>query len=270
MFSRRADESRWRSLIGGRSIAAHIARLYTLSAVALLAIVVGILFWVESRSLEWDDVHDLSDKVHQLRLVLGKDADSSSYLVHKVKDEGGVFAAGQHYIFYSRILDEAGRILIETPGTEKILPPAQFPRPVDIKEIPQGAERRTGKDGRSYLVISAWGDTGGARPARRMIQVALDDTDEVQFVSAYQGLSVLLVVLGILASAGIGVLIARSGMRPLARMARVAEEITASRLDKRIDPERWPRELTALAKAFDGMLDRLRDSHSRLSRFASD
>ncbi|MBI2961629.1 MAG: heavy metal sensor histidine kinase, partial [Betaproteobacteria bacterium] len=77
-------------------------------------------------------------------------------------------------------------------------------------------------------------------------------------------------VLGILASAGIGVLIARSGMRPLARMARVAEEITASRLDKRIDPERWPRELTALAKAFDGMLDRLRDSHSRLSRFASD
>ena len=268
MSSRRADESPWRSLIGGRSITAHIARLYTLSAVVLLSIVIGLLYWVESRSLEWDDVHDLSDKVHQLRMVLRQEPDNFALLVHEVKDEGGRFAPEQHYIFYSRILDERGRVLIETPGTEEILPAEMFPPPADVKEIAQKVARRRGKDGRNYLVSSAWGDTGGG--ARRMIQVALDDTDEGEFITHYQRVSLLLVLIGILVSAGIGVLIARSGMRPLARIARVAEQITASRLDRRIEPERWPRELTTLATAFDGMLDRLQNSHSRLAQFSAD
>src|SRR3972149_6456437 len=137
MFSRRADESRWRSLIGGRSIAAHIAWLYTLSAVVLLSIVIGLLYWVESRSLAWDDVHDLVDKVHQLRLSLRRDPGNFDLLAHEVKDKGGGFADGEHYIYYSRILDEAGRVLIETPGTEKILQAGLFPPPADLKEIPE-------------------------------------------------------------------------------------------------------------------------------------
>lgn len=270
MSLRRADESHWRSLIGGQSITAHIARLYTLSAVVLLSIVIGLLYWVESRSMAWDDVHDLVDKVHQLRLSLRRDPGNFDLLAHEVKDKGGVFVDGQHYIYYSRILDEAGRVLIETPGTETILPAGLFPPPADLKEIPEKAERKTGNDGRSYLVISAWGDTGGANPARRLIQVALDDTEEVEFITHYQRVSLLLVLIGILLSAGIGVLIARSGMRPLARIARITEQITASRLDKRVVPERWPRELTTLATAFDGMLDRLDDSYTRLARFSAE
>jgi two-component system heavy metal sensor histidine kinase CusS len=140
---------------------------------------------------------------------------------------------------------------------------------VDIQEVPEKPQRKTGNDGRTYLVVSAWGQTddGGAR---RMIQVGLDDTDEVESIAHYQRVSLLLVIIGILISARMGVLVARSGMEPLRRITRVAEQITASRLDKRIEPESWPRELTTLATAFDGMLDRIQDSHSRLSRFSGD
>jgi two-component system heavy metal sensor histidine kinase CusS len=41
-------------------------------------------------------------------------------------------------------------------------------------------------------------------------------------------------------------------------------------LHERVNPARWPRELTALATAFDQMLDRLEKSFARLSQFSAD
>jgi two-component system heavy metal sensor histidine kinase CusS len=116
--------------------------------------------------------------------------------------------------------------------------------------------------------MSAWGDTGGRSTARRVIQVAMDDTNEMFVVSQYQRASLILVFFGILFSAGIAVLIVRRGLRPLREIARVAEQITASQLHRRLQAEDWPEELARLARAFDGMLGRLDDSHTRLSRFA--
>jgi two-component system heavy metal sensor histidine kinase CusS len=274
MFSRSAEPAagaaRGRALLGGRSIAAHIAGLYTLSAVVLLASVVGLLYWVESQSLQWDDVHFLADKVQQLRLAMGQDSGESGFLAREVEVEGGIYTEGQHYVFYSRILDETGRVRIETPGAEKILPAELFPPPAADGELPDEARRFQGADGRSYILMSAWGATGGTPSARRMIQVALDDTDEKDAISHYQRASLVLVILGILFSAGIAVLIVRSGLRPLREIARVAEQITASRLNTRLQAEQWPLELAAFARAFDGMLGRLDDSHTRLSQFAKE
>lgn len=272
MFSRRVDAAagaRWHSIFGGQSITAHIAWLYTLSAVVLLAIVVGLLYWVESESMECDDAYFLTDKVQQLRLVLKHQADSA-LLEHEVKAQGGIYAPGQQFIFYSRILDQNGRVLMETPGVEKILSGELFPPPVGDREIPGNATLAKGIDGRDYLLISAWAETTGTNPARRIIQVALDDSLEKEFIAKYRHASLLLVIIGILLSARVGVLVARSGMRPLRHIAQVAELITANRLHQRIEPERWPRELTALATAFDGMLNRLDDSHTRLGQFSAD
>jgi two-component system heavy metal sensor histidine kinase CusS len=272
MFSRRADPpaaAGWRSNLGVSSIAAHIAWLYTLSAVILLSIVVALLYWVQIESMECDDIYFLIDKVQQLRLAV-RQADHPILLEHEVRGQGGVYAPGQHFIFYSRILDANGRVLMQTPGAEKNLPPELFPRPLDNQEIPEEAILAKGADGRHYLVLSAWAETSGTHPERRIIQAALDDSQEKDFLAKYQRAALLLVIVGTLLSARVGVLIARSGMRPLEYIAQVAEQITASRLDRRIEPERWPRELAALAKAFDGMLNRLDDSHTRLGQFSAD
>jgi two-component system heavy metal sensor histidine kinase CusS len=118
--------------------------------------------------------------------------------------------------------------------------------------------------------MSAWAEAGGISPGRRVIQVALDDTEEMKAIDQYQRASLVLVVLGILFSAGIAVLIVRRGLRPLRDIARVAEQITASRLNTRLQAQQWPHELAALARAFDGMLGRLDDSHTRLSQFAKE
>ncbi|MBI4293745.1 MAG: heavy metal sensor histidine kinase [Betaproteobacteria bacterium] len=274
MFSRSADApagvAHWRSLLGGQSIAAHIAQLHVLSGVAVVTIMVGFVYWVEIEALPWDDVQFLTDKVQQLRLAMRHDGDDGSHLAHEVEVQGGIHAHGQHYIFYSRVLDEQGRVLLETPGMENILGTVPFPQPERTTGFPQHAERLQTPQGRSYLLTSAWEDGGGMNSARRMIQVAMDNTDDMNFIGHYRRTLLLAGLLGVLLSAAIGVFVARSGMRPLARIARVAEQISASRLDRRIEPERWPQELTVLATAFDGMLDRLEDSHSRLAQFSAD
>jgi two-component system heavy metal sensor histidine kinase CusS len=274
MFWRRADAAaagaRWHSMLGGQSITAHIAWLYTLSAVVLLSIVVGLLYWVEAESLESYDMYFLADKVQKLRLVV-RQGDNPIVLEHKVKGQGGVvFAPGQRFIFYYRILDENGGVLMQTPGAETKLPPALFPPPLDNQEIPEHAASAKGVDGKDYLLMSAWAETAGANPARRVIQAALDDSQEKELIAKYRNVSLLLVIIGILLSARVGAFVARSGMRPLGCIAKVASQITANRLHQRIEPERWPRELTALATAFDAMLNRLDDSHSRLGQFSAD
>jgi two-component system heavy metal sensor histidine kinase CusS len=53
-------------------------------------------------------------------------------------------------------------------------------------------------------------------------------------------------------------------------MARVAHNITASRLDDRLSVDTLPVELVDLADAFNAMLGRLEDSFRRLSEFSSD
>src|SRR6185295_17812781 len=127
MFSRRgsspAAAAGWRSILGVSSIAAHIAWLYALSAVILLSIVVALLYRVQIESMECDDIYFLIDKVQQLRLTVRRQ-DHPILLEHEVTAQGGVYAPGQHFIFYSRILDANGRVLMQTPGAEKNLPPS--------------------------------------------------------------------------------------------------------------------------------------------------
>jgi len=77
-------------------------------------------------------------------------------------------------------------------------------------------------------------------------------------------------VLGVLLSGAIGALVTRQGMRPLREITRTVERITANYLHERIKSARWPKELTALADAFDQMLGRLEQSFSQLSQFSAD
>ena len=264
-----ADEPRWHSLLSRGSITTHIGRLYTLSAVVLLAIVVGLLQWVEMQSLRGRDTYFLIDRVQQLRMILKQHPNDPTFLEQEVRFEGGSYAAELHYLIYSRVLDERGQVLVETPGAEN-LPPALFPTPTPDDGVPQQAVLKRAADGRSYLLATAWSEAEAAGQPRRLIQVALDNADEKNFMSLYQGGSMFLVILGIVVAARVGALVARSGMRPLDDITRVAEQITASQLRQRLQPERWPSELAALAQAFDGMLGRLDDSHTRLAQFSAD
>ncbi|HYQ38913.1 MAG TPA: heavy metal sensor histidine kinase, partial [Pseudomonas sp.] len=73
-----------------------------------------------------------------------------------------------------------------------------------------------------------------------------------------------------LLSAGLGWLVARSGLRPLREVAQVAATVSARSLKERIPEQALPVELRPLVAAFNGMLARLDDAFVRLSNFSAD
>lgn len=76
--------------------------------------------------------------------------------------------------------------------------------------------------------------------------------------------------IGLLLVMGLGWLAVQRGLRPVTKMAEVAQGISAQRLQERLEVDVVPQELRPLARSFNAMLDRLADSLTRLSDFSSD
>ncbi|HET9702153.1 MAG TPA: heavy metal sensor histidine kinase [Burkholderiales bacterium] len=257
---------------GGLSITAGLAVFYTLSVSLLLLFSTGFLYFSVTHTLELDDQHLLSAKIHSIRTILGEHADDPGLrleeLMHEVVWEGGVYAPGQHSIFFTRILDQQGGVMIQTPGMAELIPTSIFPPPMAIAEKQAELHGWRSSAGRDYWVVSALGRTEDGR--LKVIQVAFDDTVEETLLRNYQSRSVAVLVFGTLLFATIGIYFIHRRMRPLREMALAAKRITPSHLHERLDPSQWPRELRTVAEGFNVMLDGLEESFARLSRFSSE
>jgi two-component system, OmpR family, heavy metal sensor histidine kinase CusS len=247
--------------LGRGSITGRLTVLYTFSTVGMLFAATGFLYWVLVSDLAKADNRFLRDKLQVLRAILREHGEELEGLEEEVNSVGA---------YYIRVLDRSQHSLIETPDMALRLPGFLFPDPVGAFELPHSGVKRTLGNGRSYLLISAWTDTGGANADLRLLQVALDVTSEENLIAGYRRNLIIVLLGGIFLSAAIGIFVARRGLRPVKEITQTAEHITPARLHERIDPARWPKELIALATAFDQMLDRLQESFTRLSQFSAD
>lgn len=59
-------------------------------------------------------------------------------------------------------------------------------------------------------------------------------------------------------------------MRPIAELTHIVRQIEAKRLQIRVGLNRWPQELTELARSFDAMLDKLDKGFRTVERFSAD
>ncbi|MDH4873614.1 heavy metal sensor histidine kinase [Pseudomonas sp. BN515] len=124
------------------------------------------------------------------------------------------------------------------------------------------------QDGTDYRVLSA--PLRPEDPASPRLALALDITHHQHFLERMQRLIWLTVGLSALATALLGAWAARSGLRPLHRMAEVAAGVSASSLTTRLADDQVPQELVELVRAFNAMLGRLDDAFQRLSAFSAD
>lgn len=231
----------------------------------MLIFVLGFLYWVLTTILEEEDERFLTSRAHILDVLLQGKAGNPEALEQEITEEN-VGSASSQYSIYSRILDESGRTLHESPGMEQEIPSIAFP---PLGESSTKLKRWHSVNNRNYLLITRQA-VDGATGSQRRIQLALDETGENTLVSRYERYLVIVLLIGIFVSAAIGILAARRSMRPLTDIASTAERITSSQLHERIGVTQWPEELVTLAGAFDRMLDRLEDSFNRLSRYSAD
>jgi len=95
-------------------------------------------------------------------------------------------------------------------------------------------------------------------------------TKEMAMLATFRQRLYAAVTLAFVATALLGYLLLRRGLRPLRRMAAHAADITPARLDSRLDGQNTPIELHQLSEAFNAMLDRLSDGYQRLMQFSAD
>lgn len=247
------------------SITLRLSILFALTTVLLLAGIGAYLYRFLDVELMQRDHAELVGKVALFRHHLAA-VNSLSQIVATPNEFRDAIIGHPHLRL--ALLDEAGNLLLSSanwqPGVETL------PAPVTDHAAPGDLAIRMPTPGDPYHTVAAWGALGGGTGERALIVLSLESREALELLANYRRALFAAMLFGGLAAAALGFLTARNSLRPLRQMAETASDISASRLDRRLEVVNAPLELKALAAAFNAMLERLRGSFTRLSDFSSD
>jgi len=119
------------------------------------------------------------------------------------------------------------------------------------------------------LVYKKSFDQNTAIPSAQII-VGIDTSEHLHFLNDFRRQLLYIGVIGTICLMLLGWFAAWRGLRPVQKMAKVAEGISAQHLSERLEVDNTPTELRSLAIAFNDMLDRLETAVGKLSDFSSD
>jgi two-component system heavy metal sensor histidine kinase CusS len=170
---------------------------------------------------------------------------------------------GAHRDLTALIYDSAGKLLFAEPGYVEL--------PAHLRATPSRDLWQWQEHGHSFRGITTHlSPAASGQGAPLSFILMLDITPHMQFFATIARWFWLSLLISALVSAGLGWLIARSGLVPLRQVTRVAASISATSLKARIPLASVPLELRQLVASFNAMLDRLDDAFMRLSNFSAD
>jgi two-component system heavy metal sensor histidine kinase CusS len=243
-----------------RSIASQLVVLFTLAAAFLLTCGLGGFYWMVVRQAFAEDNAVLDDKVFAIRSEI-KNPEGLRALQEQIT----TLRPGEHAVYWVRVLDNSGRVVIESPEMGELLPVPLFP--AATRAVPEKAGKDYRSGGRLFSLVAVKENAGGEL---YIIQVAQDRSGDEEFTWKFGALLAGLLALAIAAAAVIATSVTRRGLRPLSEMTESLKKIGPTQLNERLGPDGWPLELQPMARAFDSMLNRLEDSFIRLSQFSAD
>lgn len=245
------------------SLTTRLTLLYMGSTMVILICTLFFLQRTLVDDLEFEDNDFLSERIVSLQSIIARHPGS----VHELKELILTESSSQHTRYLVRVQDGEGRTIIESPGFS-IVPSAVFPPPVvGGQKIGRGV-RFQGADSAHYLLNAAWAE-GFSDSHFRLVQVALDVTEEQELMAKYRLKIGSALLAGLCLAGGLGIVVARKGLKPLKKMAATVAQITATDLQQRVRSGLWPKELDQLTLALDAMLGRLEESFARLSEFSA-
>ena len=156
-----------------------------------------------------------------------------------------------------RILEPGGRIRVQS-FSFGVLKITDWPK-ADADPI-----TRTDASGRPYTAMVVSLSHG------RSLQLAMDRSHEAVLFLRFRQRMVLGLACAALISAALGRWVAQRGLAPLAQIVAQAGDIHPLRLEKRLDPSQFPRELSELVATLNGALDRIQVSFERLAKFSGE
>ena len=249
------------------SLALRLAVAFAVAAFMLLLAAIAFPYFALAFNLDREDNESLTEKVAVIDALERKSPVNSAEFRDDLQQEAELQVSSPVVV---RVLRDDGSSLVESKGMSAILPSSAFPKPSKFGAGSDQFVDMTLPDGRAFRVLCQTVSSGGSPKDSLAVQVGLDRSAEARLLSNYRAGLVAELALGLVACALGGYLIARRGLRPIARMAETVQQIGSTTLNERIAPGGFPAELSALASAFNVMLQRLEDAFTRLSRFSAD
>lgn len=247
------------------SITARLTLLYTLGAMAAVALFATLVNWKLSSNFSIEHLRFVQAKTAELQTDLDDADGRASALLSEISKE----TAGTRLRQYQARVLSGDTILGQTPGMATALPVSLFAPPiVGALHAADLHQHQTG--GRTWLLVSLPLRPVHGTSALRL-QLAYDTTrDQQLLVDFHRALAVFFLLL-VPVLIVIGRWISTRALTPVSRMVRAVTHITPAQLSTRI-PETppWPEELSGLVAAFNQMLSRLEEAFTRLSRFSAD
>lgn len=250
----------------GGSIVMRMTAWYAGTAFLLILVTTSFLYWALATNLDSENRRILANTATDLHFLLQASTDLN-VAQHVLASSDRTFAQPQ--AIWVRIVTSDGQTQLETKGMDGELPISAFPAPASIKpgrDIIREIETRSGQlfQVLSTRISDQRSGTG------RVLQIAMDRSDARLLLIHYRERLLLVLTISLALCSAVGYAIARSGMRPIARIIKTAEKIGSSTLHERIDAAGLPAELLSLADTFNGMLDRLQESFAQISQFSAD
>jgi two-component system heavy metal sensor histidine kinase CusS len=240
------------------SLTTRLSLMFMLAVTAVLS-VAGLSFYhLSQQHFSAIDQHTLSEKLQATEAILGQLQAPAQF--DQLRPELRTLL-GAHRDLTAIITDSQGQVLLAEPQLVAIAP--GYPDAND-GQIWQWQDQQ-----KMFRGISRTLTLAGQNSAIRVI-LLLDVSPHMAFFSLLQQWFWLGLLISALVSAGLGWLVASSGLRPLRQVTKLAASMSAQSLTKRIALAPIPHELQQLVSSFNAMLARLEDAFVRLSNFSAD
>jgi len=240
------------------AISFRIAILFSFSTVIILMIMGLVIHQLVMHHFETQDRTQLEGKIQLVENLLEQNYQNPSELNVYLKD-----ALVGHHDLIVQIEGPAGQIIFSSSPVvlkSKTLVKSQHGSWLEWKvqnKIYHG------------LIYKKSFDQDSAIPLAQII-VGIDTSEHLHFLNDFRRQLLYIGVIGTICLMLLGWVAAWRGLRPVQKMAKVAEGISAQHLSERLEVDNTPTELRSLAIAFNDMLDRLETAVGKLSDFSSD
>ncbi|KQW99747.1 histidine kinase [Acinetobacter sp. Root1280] len=240
------------------AISFRIAIIFSLSTVIILMIMGLVIHQLVMHHFETQDRTQLEGKIQLVENLLEQNPSNSQELNLYLKDA----LVGHHDLI----------IQIERPTGQVIFSSA--PSVINAQALIKSnqnpwIEWRIQNKTYRGLVYKKSFDRNNSIPSAQII-VGIDTSEHLHFLNDFRRQLLYIGFVGTVCLMFLGWFAAWRGLRPVQKMAKVAEGISAQHLSERLDVDNTPTELRSLAIAFNDMLDRLESAVEKLSDFSSD
>lgn len=240
------------------SLTTRLSLMFMLAVTAVLS-VAGLSFYhLSQQHFGALDQHTLSEKLQATEAILGQLQAPAQF--DQLRPALRTLL-GAHRDLTAIITDSQGQVLLAEPQLLDI--PVGYQRAND-GQIWQWQDQQKMLRGLSRQLAVP----GQSQPLS--VILVLDVTPHMAFFSLLQQWFWIGLPISALVSAGLGWVVASSGLRPLRQVTRLAASMSAQSLKKRIALAPIPHELQQLVSSFNAMLARLEDAFVRLSNFSAD